>query len=154
MTYQKILVALDRSPSTESVFNQALAIAKQEQADLILCHCLPIEHSITPYANLYGEELLSLSAVFRENFEKQRQEVEEWLKESCQTAEKQGIKAKWIWKMGEAGRILCDLAEEEKVDLVVIGRRGLRGITELFLGSVSNYVLHHVTCSVLVVQSN
>jgi glycosyltransferase involved in cell wall biosynthesis len=37
-------------------------------------------------------------------------------------------------------------------DLVVMGRRGLSGIKEMFLGSVSNYIIHHVPCSVLIVQ--
>jgi nucleotide-binding universal stress UspA family protein len=152
MVYQKILVALDRSSYTESVFTQALAIAKQDQASLILFHCLPIEHSITPYSNLYGEELLNFSATLREQLEKEKQEIETWLTEYSQKAQAQGVSAQWDWKMGEAGRILCDVAKAEKVDLVVIGRRGLRGIAEVFLGSVSNYVLHHVPCSVLVVQ--
>jgi nucleotide-binding universal stress UspA family protein len=37
-------------------------------------------------------------------------------------------------------------------DLIVMGRRGVSGMHELFLGSVSNYVTHHAPCSVLVVQ--
>ena len=35
---------------------------------------------------------------------------------------------------------------------MVIGRRGHKNISEMFLGSVSNYVMHHAPCSVLVVQ--
>ncbi|MEY3330640.1 MAG: hypothetical protein RLZZ115_3525 [Cyanobacteriota bacterium] len=37
-------------------------------------------------------------------------------------------------------------------DLVIVGRRNRSELAELFLGSVSNYVVHHVKCSVLVVQ--
>ncbi|NEO65320.1 MAG: universal stress protein, partial [Moorea sp. SIO4G2] len=36
--------------------------------------------------------------------------------------------------------------------LIVLGRRGLGGLKEMVLGSVSNYVVHHAPCSVLVVQ--
>jgi len=36
--------------------------------------------------------------------------------------------------------------------LVVVGRRGHSGLSELFLGSVSNYVLHRAPCSVLTIQ--
>jgi nucleotide-binding universal stress UspA family protein len=35
-----------------------------------------------------------------------------------------------------------------------LGRRGLTGVAEMFLGSVSNYIVHHVGCSVLVVQES
>ena len=39
-----------------------------------------------------------------------------------------------------------------EADLIVIGRRGHQGLSEILLGSVSNYVVHHAPCSVLVVQ--
>ncbi|NEO28803.1 MAG: universal stress protein, partial [Kamptonema sp. SIO4C4] len=35
---------------------------------------------------------------------------------------------------------------------VIIGRRGRVGLSEILLGSVSNYVLHHAPCAVMVVQ--
>jgi nucleotide-binding universal stress UspA family protein len=44
------------------------------------------------------------------------------------------------------------VARTWNADLIVIGRRGLRGLAEMFLGSVSNHVIHHAHCSVLVVQ--
>ena len=37
-------------------------------------------------------------------------------------------------------------------DLIAIGSHGRRGLNELVLGSVSNYVLHHVSCSVLLIH--
>ncbi|MEO0350033.1 MAG: universal stress protein, partial [Cyanobacteria bacterium P01_A01_bin.15] len=37
-------------------------------------------------------------------------------------------------------------------DLIMMGRRGRSGFSELLLGSVSNYVMHHAPCSVLTVQ--
>ncbi|CCQ49032.1 hypothetical protein CWATWH8502_2292 [Crocosphaera watsonii WH 8502] len=39
-------------------------------------------------------------------------------------------------------------------DVIVMGHRGISGLQEFFLGSVSNYVLHHAPCSVLIVQPN
>ncbi|MCZ8054719.1 MAG: universal stress protein, partial [Microcystis sp. LE19-12.2C] len=51
-----------------------------------------------------------------------------------------------------AAKTICKVAREENIDLIVIGRRGRSGLGELFLGSVSNYVLHHAPCSVLIVQ--
>jgi len=54
--------------------------------------------------------------------------------------------------MGDPGRWIRDLAHSWEADLIVLGRRGLTGVAEMFLGSVSNYIVHHVGCSVLVVQ--
>uniref|UniRef100_A0A1I8J8C4 Usp domain-containing protein n=1 Tax=Macrostomum lignano TaxID=282301 RepID=A0A1I8J8C4_9PLAT len=42
-----------------------------------------------------------------------------------------------------AGQAIVDLANEENADVILIGNRGIRGIKKAFLGSVSDYVLHH-----------
>ena len=47
---------------------------------------------------------------------------------------------------------ITDYASEWKVDLIVLGTRGLSGFRKLLLGSVSNGVLSHASCSVLVVR--
>jgi nucleotide-binding universal stress UspA family protein len=50
---------------------------------------------------------------------------------------------------GHPGRWLVDLSDE--VDLVVVGGRGLGGLKGLVLGSVSNYVVSHSRCPVVVI---
>ena len=47
---------------------------------------------------------------------------------------------------------ICDMAREGKFDLIILGSRGLRGIQEMFLGSVSNRVAHMGCSSVLIVK--
>jgi hypothetical protein len=51
------------------------------------------------------------------------------------------------------GPTICKLAHDWPADLIVLGNRGRSGMAELLLGSVSNYVLHHAACSVLVVKT-
>jgi nucleotide-binding universal stress UspA family protein len=53
---------------------------------------------------------------------------------------------------GVAGPALCEVAHEEKADLVVVGNRGMQGARRVF-GSVPNHVAHHAECAVLVVPS-
>jgi len=48
--------------------------------------------------------------------------------------------------------MICELAIDWNADLIMMGRRGRSGIAEFFLGSVSNYVLHHAPCSVQIVH--
>ncbi|MDJ0730323.1 MAG: universal stress protein [Crocosphaera sp.] len=153
MKYQKILVALDNSPLGKKVFEEALSIAKYNNAALMLLNCLPIETpSTAPYTSLYEGEFNDFSYLMREQLESQASETEKWLRNYGKIAIKQGISTEWDWKIGEPGRWVRDIAKDWPADLIVIGRRGLTGVSEIFLGSVSNYIVHHAPCSVLVVQ--
>ena len=153
MSYQKILVALDRSELSQEVFQQGLVLAKQSQATLMLFHCVPIESQIlTPYPSFYSEEMLNFSQHVHEQLHQEMTETEQWLKKYEQMATEQGITAECNCNIGEPGRLIRDMAKSWQADLIVLGRRGLKGISEIFLGSVSNYIVHQALCSVLIVQ--
>ena len=53
---------------------------------------------------------------------------------------------------GDAGRAICKQAIEQDVDLIVVGRRASDWLSRLFDPSVSDYLVHHAPCSVLVVR--
>lgn len=63
-----------------------------------------------------------------------------------------GISVKTLLKKGHPADIICSVAEDGNFDLVIIGSRGLGGLKELILGSVSNKVAHCVKKSVLIVK--
>ncbi|NBC65912.1 MAG: universal stress protein, partial [Bacteroidetes bacterium] len=75
-----------------------------------------------------------------------------WLRSLQKVATNQGIQADYEYAVGEPGKLICQLAKQHEVDLIIVGRRGRRGMSEILLGSVSNYVIHHAPCHVLVVQ--
>jgi nucleotide-binding universal stress UspA family protein len=153
MGYNKILVALDRSEQSQVVFEQALEIAKHNQSNLLLFHCLPVQTGgMNPYGNLYGQELVSFSQAIQDQIDREIAQTRQWLNEYAYIATQEGITVEFDWKIGDPGGWVREIAKSWEADLVVIGRRGFRGLTELFLGSVSNHVIHHVSCSVLVVQ--
>ncbi|KAI8887872.1 adenine nucleotide alpha hydrolases-like protein [Backusella circina FSU 941] len=54
---------------------------------------------------------------------------------------------------GNPEETLKDFAVANKIDLVIVGSRGLGFIKRQFLGSVSEYLTHHLKCSVLVVRN-
>jgi nucleotide-binding universal stress UspA family protein len=49
---------------------------------------------------------------------------------------------------------LIETADREKVDLVVVGNRGMGGAKRLVLGSVPNAISHHAPCHVLIVHTS
>jgi nucleotide-binding universal stress UspA family protein len=53
---------------------------------------------------------------------------------------------------GEPGPEIVKYANEQKVDIVVIGSRGLNALQEMVLGSVSHKVMKRVNCPALIVK--
>ncbi|MGB4359513.1 MAG: universal stress protein [Rhodoferax sp.] len=66
--------------------------------------------------------------------------------------ERQGVKAKGVWKTGNAGELIARLAEAEKFDLVVMGSHGRGALANLVVGSVATKVLASCTVPVLIVR--
>ncbi|HEY9644334.1 MAG TPA: universal stress protein, partial [Coleofasciculaceae cyanobacterium] len=91
-----------------------------------------------------------------EVYQQQWQEFEarglEFLKLHAQMASKENVKAEFTQIPGHPGRMICELAQNWQADLIIVGRRGRSGLSEFFLGSVSNYVLHHAPCEVLTIH--
>jgi nucleotide-binding universal stress UspA family protein len=64
-----------------------------------------------------------------------------------------GAPARQRVAMGDTGETVCQVAAEEKADLVVVGSHGKGWARRAFLGSVSQHVIQHAPCPVLVVRA-
>lgn len=64
-----------------------------------------------------------------------------------------GVKVRTRQESGDPAEKICDVAEEEGVDVIVVGNRGTRGRRRWFLGSVPNAVVQHSPCSVFIVDT-
>lgn len=153
--FQKILVAIqDDSSISQHVFSEALSLAKATDAQLLLLHIFsPFDQEVYPivdsvYPTLHTEALQSYLQRWKE-FERKGLEM---LRSSVKEATDAGVVAEMSQNAGDPSRTICDIARTWDVDLIMMGRRGFSGLGEFVLGSVSNYVLHHAPCSVLVVQ--
>ena len=140
-TYNKILVALDLSSEAEQVLARAIELASIDNASLTLVHV------IEPVVVENSYDLITTIPVELETSLMQR--AEEFL---SRLAEKMQIES--CNKKVEAGSVkneILRLAEQEQVDLIVIGTHGRHGLS-ILLGSTANAVLHGTPCDVYAVR--
>ena len=158
MTYHKILAAIDRSAQSDFVIEQVLDLAEKEKAELMLFHAIQVE-ALAEISPLVGTGMGLSPSLGREIPELQRQRLDgqvqktkEILQEYASLAMARNIPTICHHSVGDPGVLCCELAKTWGANLIVVGRRGRKGMTELLLGSVSNYITHHAPCSVLIVQ--
>ena len=148
----KILVCTDGSKESGKALEEAVRLAGS---------C-----SINEVAVIHVYEGNRDRPVIYEGYTFNREEMEELKKLEKQEKEKRKdiltkagelfarnhIPVKTIFKEGHPAQTIAAVANEEGYDIIVIGSRGLGGLKQLFLGSVSNAVLHEARTNVLVVK--
>ena len=153
----KILATIDSSDRSQSVFETAVSLAQATGANLKLLHILseqdsgyPILPTYAYYAALHDND----DGIFHQKFAEYEQQNADFLMNLTKKAILAGVKAEYTQFNGVPGREICELASAWSADLILVGSRGLKGLKEMFVGSVSNYVTHHAPCSVLIVRSD
>lgn len=155
--FHKILVALDTSKFNKYIFGKALAQAKLTNAQLYVLHVLSPDENGSPDVMAY---LRASSPEASDRAEKHSQKLWEEFSQNClqmlqsraEEAKAAGVYTEFSQIPGSPGLTICEVAQNWNADLIVVGQRRHRSkVEELLLGSVSNYVLHHSPCDVLVV---
>jgi nucleotide-binding universal stress UspA family protein len=140
---KKILWTTDFSDEGQEALLYADAFRKAFKARLIALHVVP-DFSPALYNTTYvikGELAKRVASLKREA--QARLETQKKAKK---------IPFKIIVKEGTASKRIIETAEEEKVDMIVMGRRGLSAIEKLFIGSVANQVLRTSSVPILVTK--
>ncbi len=142
----KILVPVDGSKYSFEGVKVALDYAKTKGAKIYLM-------TVTPYISgmdleLSAKEVQSLEARFKSR-------GEEILAEAQKILQSGDVSSNTILSSAiSAGEEIVNTAKKEKVDLIIIGNRGLGGkATRLFMGSVASKVVNNAPCSVYVVKT-
>jgi nucleotide-binding universal stress UspA family protein len=149
--FEKVLVAIDDSESSQTIFEQAIAFAQVNHSKLMLLHTVVPTDEIYP-GNPYIGTPPSAVQAYLDRWHQREAEGLEKLKSMASAANALGISTEFTQSMGDPGTSICALATTWNADLILIGRRGLKGFNEFLMGSVSNYVLHHAPCHVLTIQ--
>ena len=140
---EKILMAIDRSPSKYKVAFYGATLAKALQARLIAIHVI----ETSPPSGL--EDF-----VLRNYETSQRKEAENLLNETKGSAKSVGIEidTEIVVKSHSIADTIIDYAKNKNVDLILVGTIGMTGLQKYLLGSVADKIVTHAHCSVLAVR--
>lgn len=142
--FKKILVATDGSEGSKKAIHTVVKMVEgvSDAKVTLITVSQPIPLSL--YADLQSLNIdpMALS----------EQQAQEQLEEDTAPLKEAGIDYDTIVAVGDPGTEICRVAKEGEFDLVVVGSRGRNQFAEIVLGSVSNRVLHHAGCPVLVVR--
>ena len=140
---KKILWATDFSDEAQESLLYTDALAKTFKASIVALHVVPD----------FSPALYDAAYVVKGELAKRLAFVKEGAKNKLNALKKaKGIPFKIIVKEGTASKKIIETAEKEKVDLIVLGRRGMSAMEKLFIGSVANQVLRSSSVPVLVTK--
>jgi nucleotide-binding universal stress UspA family protein len=149
----RILTAVDGSHSSMEAARYALAMAKKYDAELFsltIINTQPWFYSSTLYGWASPETMEKVH-------ESDIRHAQTWLDQVKETAENDGVRSQTkillvpYTETSTSGAII-NYAEENHIDLIVIGTRGHSGLKKMLLGSVALAVLTYSHSPVLVIK--
>lgn len=140
MSYQHILVAVDLTKDSHKVLERAVAIAERNDDAKV-----SIMHTLEPLGFAYGGDIpMDLSSIQDQLDEHARARLDEIASAHLSESQRHVV-------VGMPNTEIHRFAEENGVDLIVVGSHGRHGFA-LLLGSTSTGVLHGACCDVLAVR--
>jgi nucleotide-binding universal stress UspA family protein len=144
--FRKILHATDYSKASARALDEAVALAKQNRAELLVLHVID---SVTPYVT--GEDIGG-AELYMKLEETNKQEAETSMKKLIEKLRKLKVNAKSLLLRGTAHEQIVKAAKSRRANLIVIGTHGRTGLSKLLMGSVANQVASTAHCPVLTVR--
>lgn len=157
--FTKILVALDHGDTCSEIFQKSLKLAQALGAELLFLSVLtPDGGGNLPLSDNSGLTSFSFSMqeslwdVYLKSYREYEEAAQARLRNFVDRATEAGVRSEFKQINSDVGKAICEQAKAWSADLVMVGSHGRKGLGEILLGSVSNYVMHHAPCSVLVVH--
>lgn len=142
---RKILVAYDGSLLSRHAIQEAKYQAAQDSQSEV--HVFSSLQTAGPTTNVGVSR--SISRDLMERYQPQLEKVKEEFEKENITA---FSRIQLIDQNENPGKSICEYAENQGIDLIIMGSRGLGNVKKLFLGSVSNNVVQNARCPVLIVK--
>jgi len=89
---------------------------------------------------------------FRARVDQVRERREQQAQVLVERGRAEGVDVSFLVWTGDPGDMIVEAAEAERVDMVLVGSHGRGAVGRFFLGSVSEHVVRHAPCPVLVVR--
>ncbi|MGG6312992.1 universal stress protein [Paenibacillus macerans] len=144
MLFTKIVAAYDGSKAANKALDKAIELSKLSPGAM-----LEVLH-VYDFPRFYvADGFAPVPASMNKDFYELAERTAEEAKNRLQAA---GLEPKVEMEQGPPAESILDYAKKNGADLIVIGSRGLGGIREFVLGSVSHNVVQHAQIPVLVVK--
>jgi len=141
---KKILVPTDFSETAGNALSQAIYMAKLNKAAIKLIHVVVPIYITSPNSSVPSSDIFYTTIIDQSN---------EGLKKiAAEIAETNAIGVSYEVKLGNISDEICNIAEKEKFDIIIMGTHGTSGVREFFAGSNAYKVVNHAECPVLTIQ--
>lgn len=141
--YKKILIATDGSENADSAVLSGIDIAKKLDAKVYAICVVPTHPSSSMPI---GSRMMQWEVPFQVMMSEAKKAVEQ-VADACLSS---GVEVETVVLEGHPAEEIIKYAEENKMDLIVMGSLGKTGLTRLLLGSVAEEVLRHSKVDVMV----
>jgi nucleotide-binding universal stress UspA family protein len=135
----------DFSPASRAAFARAVALARDEGAELLLVHVLA---SVTP---LLGDGYMS-PKTYEDLFRSIRAQAQKQLDQLLARAKTARVRARGLLLEGTAADAIARTARAKHAQVIVMGTHGRTGLARLLMGSVAERVVGTAPCPVLTVR--
>jgi len=145
MQVKTILVPCDFSEYAERAYAWAIGLAEKWGAKIILVHAAQLFTSLGYPESVYLLDLKKMEDEILADAEKRLREFVAKKGASPAVVETRAVTGDPFWE-------ICQTAEKEHADLIVMGSHGRTGFAHVLLGSVAERVVRHAPCPVLVTR--
>jgi nucleotide-binding universal stress UspA family protein len=145
----KILLAIDESKFADAALQLTIGQNRPDTAQLHLIHVVePFTFYFPPEITAEYASAPQIEAMHKDRLEKGKA----LLAAAADKLRKAGFTVETVLSEGDVRSAIIDNATEGKVDLIVIGSHGRKGLDRFLMGSVSEFVARHAPCSVEIVR--
>ncbi|KAL4225864.1 hypothetical protein ACF0H5_013853 [Mactra antiquata] len=140
----RILIAMDGSKYCDYAFQWYMDKVRRPNDYVILFHSVEFNTVATMPMGVGAAELLTTM------INEEKAHSEKYLQSLTDRMKEANLHGKVKQTTGTPRTEILRVAEEEKVDMIITGTRGMGSVRRTFLGSVSDHVIHHSHVPVLV----